>query len=303
MNAKLRTTVMPSMALVVLWSSGFVGAELGTREAPASILLAWRYVIAAAILIAVCLWRRERFSRDAIRRQVVLGLLCQAGYLGFIVGGVGLGVSAGTASLVAAIQPLAVVALAAAFLSERARVAQLVGLALGLAGVLLVVSGDLSAGDTPWWAYTLPLAGMLCLSAGTVLQQRWDPPESVLVALTIQTSTAAVAFWAMALVAGTTGAATPPAFWVAVAWFVVLSSFGGYGSYVYVTRTQGATRASTLLYLTPPTTMLWAAAMFGDRVHAAGLAGLGLSAVGVVLALRSTARSRNEADVGESLLR
>ncbi len=57
---------------------------------------------------------------------------------------------------------------------------------------------------------------------------------------------------------------------------MLLSSFGGYGAYLYVSRTQGATRASTLLYLTPPTTMLWAALMFGDRVPPAGLAGLAL---------------------------
>ena len=45
-------------------------------------------------------------------------------------------------------------------------------------------------------------------------------------------------------------------FWVAVAWLIVLPSLGGYVMYVFVTRTQGATIVSTLLYLTPPTTML-----------------------------------------------
>ncbi len=106
--------------------------------------------------------------------------------------------------------------------------------------------------------------------------------------MAVQSAAAAVVFWLLALAEGTAGEPTPPAFWGAVAWVVVLSSFGGYGTYLYVSRTQGATRASTLLYLTPPTTMLWAAVMFGDRVPPAGLAGLALSAIGVVIALRST---------------
>jgi drug/metabolite transporter (DMT)-like permease len=289
---QLRTTVAPAMALVVLWSSGFIGAELGTRQAPASTLLAWRYLVAAGILFVLCAWRHELVSRAGVRRQIVLGLLCQATYLGLTVSGVGLGVPSGTAALIAALQPLAVIALAALFLAERARLAQLLGLALGLAGVVLVVSGDLTAGGAPWWAYLMPFGGMLSLAAGTVLQQRWRPQESVLVSMAVQSAAAAVVFWLLALVEGTAGEPTPPAFWGAVAWVVLLSSFGGYGAYLYVSRTQGATRASTLLYLTPPTTMLWAALMFGDRVPPAGLIGLALSAVGVAIALRSAGQVR-----------
>jgi drug/metabolite transporter (DMT)-like permease len=287
-----RRALLAAGVLIVMWSSGFIGAELGTRQAPASTLLAWRYLVAALVLVAVCLWRREVLTRAIVRRQVVLGLLLQAGYLGLTVTGVGLGVSAGTSSLIAAIQPLVVVAIATVALSEPARIAQLVGLAVGLAGVVLVVSGDLGAGGTPWWTYAMPFAGMLSLAWGTVLQQRWRPPESLVLSLAVQSVTAGVVFWVVALVGGTAAAPTAPAFWGAVAWVVVLSSFGGYGSYIYVTRTQGASRASTLLYLTPPTTMLWAALMFGDTVHPLGLAGLAVCAVGVAVALRRPSGER-----------
>lgn len=86
-----------------------------------------------------------------------------------------------------------------------------------------------------------------------------------------------------------TGTATPPAtagFWLAVVWLVGLSSIGGYGAYIFVSRRQGATRVSTMLYLTPPPTMLWAFAMFGDAVPLLGLCGLVVSAVGVSLVLK-----------------
>jgi drug/metabolite transporter (DMT)-like permease len=280
-------TLLPGGALVVLWSSGFVGAELGTRQAPTSTLLAWRYLVAALILLAACAARGERTSLAGIGRQMVLGILCQAGYLGLTVGGVALGVSAGTSSLIASMQPLLVAALAFWVLSERVQSRQLVGLCLGLLGVLMVVGSDLRAGGADWRVHLLPLGGTVMLSVGTVLQQRWQQRESVLLSLTIQTVTAAVVFWALAGVQGATAAPPTPGFWWAVAWVVVLSSFGGYGAYLYVARRDGATRASTWLYLTPPTTMVWAGLMFGDPVGVLGLAGLAVCAIGVASALWS----------------
>src|SRR5262249_20914146 len=71
--------VLAGATLVVMWSSGFVGAELGTRHAPADTLLAWRYLVAAAVLLAVLAYRRARPHRGAVARQAAVGLLCQVG--------------------------------------------------------------------------------------------------------------------------------------------------------------------------------------------------------------------------------
>jgi drug/metabolite transporter (DMT)-like permease len=283
----------PDATLVVMWSSGFVGAALGARYAAADTLLAWRYLAAAAVLLTVpALTRRLHAARRrpplgpaAVGRQVVLGLLCQVGYLGGVVTGVGLGVPAGTAALVAALQPLVVAVLAAPLLGERTDRRAAWGLAVGLLGVALVVGDDLRLGSAPLWAYLLPAAGMLALSAGTLLERRLATTDGLLDALTVQTATAAGCF---ALEAALTGRLTPPGdagFWWAVAWTVVLSSFGGYGSYLLVLRRGGANRVSTLLYLTPPTTMLWALLMFGERPGTLGLLGLGVCVTGVYAVL------------------
>jgi drug/metabolite transporter (DMT)-like permease len=278
--------VLAGATLVVMWSSGFVGAALGTRHAPPDTLLAWRYLVAAAVLLAALAYRRPWPRPRAVARQAVVGLLCQVGYLGGVVTGVGLGVAAGTAALVAALQPLLVAALAAPVLGERTGRGQQVGLVAGLAGVALVVSDDLRLGSTPPWAYLLPFAGMVALSAGTLWQRRLHAPETLLQALTVQTATAALVFTTEA---GLAGRLDPPAdgeFWTAVAWTVVLSSFGGYGSYLLVLIQGGATRVSTLLYLTPPTTTLWAFWMFGERPGALAVAGMAVCAAGVYVVLR-----------------
>ncbi|MGH3368000.1 MAG: DMT family transporter [Nocardioidaceae bacterium] len=279
-----RLDLVAGALLVVMWSSGFIGAELGTRHAPADTLLAWRYLCAAgllALLLAVRRGRRPRLERTAILRQVALGVLCQVGYLGGVVAGVGLGVPAGTAALVAALQPLAVSAVAGPLLGERTGRRQAWALLVAFVGVALVVSDDLRLGSVTPWPYLLPVAGMMALSAGTLLERRLRPAEPLLDALAIQTVTAAACF---AAETAATGRLDPPpeaGFWWAVAWTVALSSFGGYGSYLLVLRRGGANRVSTLLFLTPPTTMIWSFLMFGDRPGSLALLGLVVCSVGV----------------------
>lgn len=281
-----RIDVASSVGLVVMWSSGFIGAELGTQVAPAATLLAWRFLALALALGAVCAALRIRPTRAALGRQSVLALLCQVIYLGLVFTGVRHGVPAGVAALIAALQPMLVATIAGPLLGERTDVAQRIGLVLGLAGVVLVVSGSLTTGDAPAWAFLLPVAGMLSLSSGTVLERRWRPTESVLQAIAIQAAVCAVSFFAVAFLTGEAKPPSDPQFWAAVTWLILLSSCGGYGLYIFVSRRQGATRVSTLLYLTPPTTMLWAFVMFGDQIRLLGLVGLAVSAVGVLLVLR-----------------
>lgn len=283
---------LPATLLVVMWSSGFIGAELGTRFAPSDTLLGWRYVAAAVV---VCTWAAARGVRPDLRtwpRLALVGLLCQCLYLGGVVTGVGIGVPPGTAALVAALQPLLVAVVAARLLGETTSVRQRVGLVLGVVGVALVVASDLGSGAARPLAYALVVGGMLSLSAGTLLERRLALPVSLLESLTVQTLTAAVFFMTVATLDGHVQPPGDPRFWWSVLWVVALSTFGGYGSYMLVLRRSGATRVSTLLFLTPPTTALWAFLMFGTRPGLLALPGAAVCAVAVWLVVRR-ARTRS----------
>jgi drug/metabolite transporter (DMT)-like permease len=243
-------------------------------------------VLAGLLTVAAVAWRVPRPSWAAWRRPAALGLLCQAGYLTLVFEGVSRGVHGGTAALIAALQPVLVATVAGPLLEERSSARMWIGTAVGLAGVAIVVSGDLGASSVPWWAYLLPTAGMLCLASGTVLARRLRAPEDLFQTIMMQAVVSGVVIMAAALV---TGQAAPPAdsrFWGAVAWLVVLASLGGYVMYVFVNKTQGATVVSTLLYLTPPTTMLWVFLMFGEPITLVGVLGLVVSAGGVLLVVR-----------------
>lgn len=137
---------------------------------------------------------------------------------------------------------------------------------------------------------------MVSLSAGTVLARRLDPPESLLQTITMQSVITGIAYSIASLSTGHLALPHGGETLAAVAWLVFLPSIAGYGLYTYVTHTAGATVVSTLLYLTPPTTMLWAYLMFGDAITLPGLIGLAVSATGVVLVLRSRRASAGRAD-------
>lgn len=267
-------TVLLGAAFVLTWSSGFVGATLGTTSATAITLLAWRFLVAAALLLA---WRRPR--RGDLALHAVLGLLSQGGYLFGVYEAAELGVASGTSALIASLQPIV-----SAVLADRVTPRQWLGLLGGLTGVAVVVSGDLSGHPgTPWAAYLLPFGGMLALVAASLVERRTRP--DVADSLVVQSATSAVLFTGLAAV---TGRLAPPAsgtFWFAVGWVVVLSTFGGYGCYWLLLRRTSLTTTSSLLYLTPPVTMLLGWLMFGQRPTLAGLLGLGICVAGVALVL------------------
>jgi len=291
-------------AFVVLWSSGFIGAELGTRHAPALTILNWRFLLLAAPALAWIAWRGRwrRYAPRDVAVHVLVGVFAQVGYLYGVVMASQLGVSSGTTALIAGLQPVVTVAAAYLVLGERARNAQLLGLAVGFGGVALVVSADYAGGDSALWAYALPVAAMLSLVAATILERRTTPRSlGALDALAVQFLTTATAFAVISALFGEFAPVPTAGFWLSVAWMTVLAGIGGYGAYWMVVRRNGATTAATLLYFTPPATMLWAWAMFGDALTARAWIGLAVTAAGVALALSRIGRGdRNRAEETDS---
>lgn len=281
-NARL-VAAGAAAGFVVFWSSGFIGAKWGTAHGSAFNLLAWRYLFAAAIGLAVLAWRRPQISRRDLITQLAMALFTQCAYLGFIFSGIDHGVPAGVAALIGALQPILVATVAGPLLGERVGPWQWLGLVLGVGGVGLVVAGDLGAGHASPLTYLLPFAGVVALVIGTCLDRRRRPAVGVLDGLALQVLVGAVFF---TILAGATGELTvpaEPAFYGAAIWLVVLSTGGGYGFYLLNLRLSGATRISSLMYLVPPATMVWAWLMFGETIGLLALAGMAVSALAVVL--------------------
>ncbi len=284
-------TVGLSVLFVACWSSGFIGAKLGAGDAEVTTVLMWRFLPLTLVLVPIAWWSTRRRAAmptsRTLARQAVIGVLSQSGYLLTVYWAIGIGVNTGTTALVDGIQPLVAAALIGPLLGVAVSGRQWIGLLLGLGGVAIVTAADAGSNTTaPWWSYAIPFLGMLSLVAATFVEQRGSAEVSPLQSLAVHCSTSAIVFTLLALA---TGHATPPgdiAFWRAMVWLIVLSTFGGYGLYWILLRRVGVTRVNTLMFLIAPVTAVWGAVMFGESftvVTAVGLA-VGIAAVTVVTA-------------------
>lgn len=277
--------VKASAVLVLMWSSGYLGAELAARYSSWHMLLSCRFALAAVMLIGVCAVKKLRISRAGIMRQVALGVVMQGLYLGAISASVGAGLSPGITALICSLQPLVVAAVAVPVLGERIGPREWLGLVVGTVGVGLVVGGKMTSGGAPWWAYLLCATGMLALVSGTLAQRRLRAPEPMVVALAVQCVVGAIIFSAVNVIVGDV---VPPMtfdFAWSLGWAVAFATFGGWGAYMWVNREAGPVHLSTLLLLVPPTTMLIAWPMFGDAIGIWEVLGVVVSAVGVAIKL------------------
>lgn len=269
--------------LVVTWSSGFVGIRYASQDAPVLLVLFWRTLVSGLILLPLALAIGPRITRRALAEQALFGILGMFLYLAGFALAIAQKVPTGLVALIADLVPLAIAALSQPVLGLPLTPRQWLGTAIGVAGVVLVSAGSLSIGSAPLWAYALPVAGMLLFAVVTVLQKRLGAINMPIhQSLAIQCLTAA-AFFA----AATKGDIAPPVggpFWFGIGWLVLFSTFLCYTVYYLALRLYPPALVSSAVYLSPPVTMLWAWAMFGEPLSAVMFAGLAVTLVGVWLA-------------------
>jgi drug/metabolite transporter (DMT)-like permease len=269
------------VGFVVFWSCGFIGARWGTEYSSAFDLLAWRYLVAGSIAAAVLLIRRPRVSRKDLVTQVVMAFFSQFVYLGLIFIGIDHGITAGVTALIGSLQPILIATVAGPLLGERVSGRQWIGLVLGVAGVGMVVAGDLTAGTA--LLFLIPVGGLLGLVIGTVFERHRKPTVGLLNALCLQSLVSAVLFVAVTTATGQLTVPPEAGFYGAVLWLVVLATGGGWGLYLVNLRLSGATRISSLMYLVPPTTMVFAFLLFNETIGALATLGIVVCAVAVLL--------------------
>ncbi|MBF7143613.1 MULTISPECIES: DMT family transporter [Pseudomonas] len=281
-------------ALLVAWSSGFIGARFSIDYAPALLVVFWRCVVVCLLLLPFVYKALRTTPFGVLLRNAGIGLLAMAGYMIGVTQGIQQGVPAGLTALCADLLPLGMALLGAMFFGMRLARQVWVGLVVGLVGVLWVTHGALGLGNAPLWAYGLPIAGMLSLAVATLWQKRAGPSSSmgVLPNLWLQCFVSSFVFAAIELTQGSLAPVPTTGFALSVLWTAGFSTFGGYGLYWVCLRRGSATRVSSVLYLSPPITLIWAWAMFGEPLSWQMVAGMAVSTLGVGWVVRAEANGR-----------
>jgi drug/metabolite transporter (DMT)-like permease len=279
-------------ALVVFWSSGFIGATMAAATgAAASTTLLWRYLLTAAVLVSIALTRRRRYALGFLVREATIGLFAQSLYLYGVFRAATLGVPTGTNALIASLQPLLVAGIVSRQTGARLDGRSLLGLAAGLGGVSLVTGADLGAGRGGSIGIGMVTLGMVALSIGTVIDGRWSrhAAADLVDRLTVQAVLALGFFIALALPSHAVLPPAEPMFWLAEVVVVLFAFVGGYGSYLMLLERSGPVLVSALLYLTPGASAALAYLLLNESLARLTLVGFAVSALGVVVLFRSPA--------------
>lgn len=271
---------------VLLWSTGFVGAKYGLPDAEPFTFLALRLAIAALLLAGAALATRTRITRGQAARSAVTGLLLHAAYLGGVFWAISRGTPAGVSAVVVSLQPVLVAVLAVPLLAERLRQIQWVGLALGVAGVVLVVAPRLG-GAIPARGVVACLVALLGGTLGTLWQKRHGQEIPLLWGTAAQYAAATIALCVLSAATEHQHITWSGRFIGAMVWLVVVLSLGAVLLLLLLLRRGSAAGVSSLLYLVPPATALEAYLLFDERLAAVSLVGIAATALGVALVVRA----------------
>jgi len=281
-----RLTAFAPLLFVVLWSTGFIGAKLGLPDCEPLTLLTLRYAAVLVLMGAIALVTRAPWPKTAAQwvHIGVSGLLIHAVYLGGVFTAIRLGLPAGVTALVVGLQPVLTALGAGLLLRERVRPTQWAGLALGLAGVVLVVARKVEGGPAAAALLLPAIVALAGITAGTLYQKRFcasfDLRTGSVVQFLPSLAVTALAAWnTETMVVHWT-----PAFMFALGWLVLVLSLGAVSLLNVLIRSGSAVNVASLFYLTPPTTALIAWAMFGETLTGLALGGMALAVLGVWLA-------------------
>jgi O-acetylserine/cysteine efflux transporter len=279
-----------AVIVAIVWGVNFVIIHVGLETFPPLLFASIRFVFVA--FPAIFFVGRPGVSWKAV---VGIGLFMSAGQFGLLFTAIHIGLPAGLASLVLQVQAPFTILFAVAFLGERPARAQLVGVAVAIAGIAIIASGR-SEG--------VPLLGLaLCIAAGAswgtgiVFARKARPqrpvPLLVWTALVPPLPLAALSLafegsgeWSDAVSGlGTSGI-------LALLYIVVLSTFFGYGAWNMLLGRYDASLVAPFTLLVPPVGIVAAWAALGESPNAAEIVGAVIVLGGVALTTGAFRRFR-----------
>lgn len=273
---------------IFFWASGFVAAKYGFPYAEPFTFLALRYVIGSAVLVPLCLiWKAAwpKTARD-IGHAVAAGTMVQSFYLVGVYYGIYLGISTGVVALVMGLQPLLTAALAGLVLTERVTLRQWLGLALGFAGLGLVVADKTTTTGASADAFAITAFGLISITVGTLYQKRFCAAFDIRSSVAIQNIAGVALMFAFAGMFETMAVQWTGEFLFALLWSALGLSVIALSLYYWLVRRGAAAKVTSLIYLSPPVTAVMGWLAFNETLGLGAIVGMAIVATGVALATR-----------------
>jgi drug/metabolite transporter (DMT)-like permease len=270
---------------VIVWGSGYIASKTGMQYAAPFTFLSLRYAFGVMCLIPLLIFSKPKWPAGGreLFHVCVAGLLMHAIYLGGSHYTQYLGMSAGITALLLATQPLFTAVFANRVMGERLAFAQWLGVALGLAGVMLVVWHKINLQAVTVGSLCAVTISLTSITAGTLYQRSFcktaDLRSSALIQFIMSLLVLAplawsvegfVIRWSWAMV-------------ISIMFLVVFASILAVNALHTLMRRGHATKVTSLFFLTPLVAVLLEWAIFEVVPTWLSVAGIAVTCAGVAL--------------------
>ena len=281
----------------LVWGSTYLAIKITVRTLPALLSAGTRFLLAGALL-AVILSLRGRSLR-VTRRELGASALLGVSLLGLGVGMVTLAetrIDSSIAAMIAGSVPLQVILLRT-LARERVATATRLSVVAGLVGLGLVVvpGGDGAASAV---GLAIMLGASVSWSLGSFFGHRLPVPEDGFVAATWEMLGAGIFLVLLGTATGELSTADPAGFTAEslVAWLylAVAGTLVAFTAYVWLLRNAPISKVVTHQYVNPLVAIVLGAALLGEQLSLATLAGAALIVGSVFVAVRQEGRPQPE---------
>ena len=279
-------------SVYVLWGSTYLGIRFSMETLPPFFTQGIRFFLAGVVLFV---WARARGEASPTRRQ--WGGATITGAALFVCGSGGLVwaehfIPSGVAALVVATEPMSFVLLEAMRRRRRPHGVVLAGLALGTAGLLVLVGpGTFFGGERFHLGACLVLvAGTFAWAWGSLFSRGSRLPSTPMMATAATLLTGGGLLALVGVVAGELGRFDPAGVStksvVATIYLFLFGSIVGFGAYVWLLRVSTASRVSTYAYVNPIVAVFLGWALAGETISPRVLVAAAIIVAAVALIIR-----------------
>ena len=243
------------ITLGLVWSTSFLWIKIGVQEISPIALVTFRMTFGALAAVAIGVFQKVNWPRDRKTWLIyaILGPASLAIPIFFISWGE-LTIDSAVASILNATTPLFTIIIAHYWLhDDRMTVPKVLGLLIGFAGVIILLSEDLSAGaHNSAIGQVAVILASLFYAGSAVAARKFTQHVQGVARGAMPLITSALLMWVFApLVEKPFPVPTLPITWIAALWLGVLGSGLAMIMYHYLIHEIGPTRTSLVTYLFP----------------------------------------------------
>ena len=291
------------LILYVVWGSTYLGIAVAVDTIPPFLMAGSRFLIAGLVLLAWSVVREGRsFQLPSFREwrdSTIVGALLLGGGMGMVAFGEQT-VPSGITALFIAMMPVWVAVLGRIFLRERLPRLAVLGIALGFAGVGILI-GPSAIGGTgalePLGLGAILLSPIAWSSGSLFASHRATLPSRPLVATGAQMTTGAIILLVMSVVSGELGGFRIQGIsrdsLVAMAYLTVIGSLLAFTAYGWLLRVAPLPLIATYAYVNPVVAVILGAVVLGEPIEPRTL--VAGAVIIVAVAVIVTARGRMSA--------